>query len=277
MREPRTDHNAAGPRPLAVSAFRAASALDALLLAVDGRFDAAGGTRIFPRHLAEGGAGGLLLLERRQRLSEPQQRVGGLARFVEFGGHPEEGFRGVAILLALEIALAEPVLRIGDQGVARIFHREVAHGFLGQRIVLALHVADAEIEFVLRGCRRRQSRQRGSRGWAARRRRYPGCRITRTAGVGEIERLAGSAAAGRADRGFGGHGKLTAAERARRTRGGRILAGVERVAAPPTRGRRRAGRLLYDRRRCRDLRLIIGRLPIGRAGLRRGRGAARPG
>ena len=38
-------------------------ALNPLLLAVHGRFDAARGARIFPRHLAKRGAGGLLLLQ----------------------------------------------------------------------------------------------------------------------------------------------------------------------------------------------------------------------
>ena len=79
-------------------------------------FDAAGGARIFPQYLAERGAGGLLLLQGRQRLSEPQQCVRGFRRFIEFGGHPEKGFRGVAIFLALEIALAQPVLRSRRSG-----------------------------------------------------------------------------------------------------------------------------------------------------------------
>jgi hypothetical protein len=43
------------------------SALDPFLLAIDGRFDAAGSARIFPHHLAKRGAGGLLLFQRRQR------------------------------------------------------------------------------------------------------------------------------------------------------------------------------------------------------------------
>ena len=89
-----------------------ALALHPLLLTVHGRFDAARGARIFPRHLAERGAGGFLFLQRRQRLSEPQQRVRRLRRFVEFGGHREKGFGGIAILLALEQAFAQPVLRI---------------------------------------------------------------------------------------------------------------------------------------------------------------------
>src|SRR5687767_14610298 len=126
----------------------AALALDPLLLAVHGGFDAARGARIFPRHLAQRRTGRFLFLQSRQRLSEPQQRVGRLGRLVELGGDREEGFRGVAILLALEKALAEPVLRIRDQGIARMLLREVAHGLFGQRIVLALHVADAEIELV---------------------------------------------------------------------------------------------------------------------------------
>src|SRR6202166_3520868 len=92
----------------------AGSALDPLLLAIDGGFDAARGARIFSQDLTEGGAGRLFLFQGSQRLSEPQQCVRGFRRFIEFGGHPEEGFRGVAIFLALEIALAQPVLRVRD-------------------------------------------------------------------------------------------------------------------------------------------------------------------
>src|SRR5512140_1382835 len=184
------------------------SALDPFLLAIDGGFDAAGGARIFPQYLAEGGAGGLLLLQRRQRLSEPQQRVRGFRRFIEFGGHPEKGFGGVTVFLALEIALAQPVLRIGDQGIAGIFRSEIAHGLFGQCIVLALHIADAEVELVLW---RRRGRQSGQRGTRARRASPLG---RRTAGIGEIKRLAGAASAGSADRAFGRHRQLTAAERA---------------------------------------------------------------
>jgi Mn-containing catalase len=128
---------------------RGRSALDPLLLAIDGGFDAGGCARIFPRDFAERGAGGFLFLQRRQRLAEPQQGVGRLARLVELGGHVEECLGGVPILLALEVAFAKPVLRIRDQGIARIFLRKILHRLFGQRIVLALHVADAEIEFVL--------------------------------------------------------------------------------------------------------------------------------
>src|SRR5690349_9653789 len=107
---------------------RQASALRPLLLAVDRGFDAGGSARIFAADLAEGGAGGLLLLQRGERLAEPQQRIRSLGRFFVFGGDGEEGFRRVAILLALEVALAEPVLRVPEQRVARIFLREVLHG-----------------------------------------------------------------------------------------------------------------------------------------------------
>src|SRR5450432_4080481 len=193
-----------------------ALALNPFLLTVDGGFDAARGAGIFPVHFAERRTGGLLFLQSRQRLTEPQQRVGRLCRFIEFGGDAEEGFRGVAILLALEKALAEPVLRVGDQGIAGIFLREVAHGFFGQRIILALHVADTEIELVLRGRRWRQRGQRRTRAGAARRRQ--GAAGAARTGASKVERFAGPAAAGSADRRFGNR-QLTAAERARRARG----------------------------------------------------------
>ena len=76
----------------------------------------AGSARIFPRHLAERGAGGFLFLQRRQRLAEPQQRVRRLGGFVELGGHAEEGFGGVAILLALEIALPSQYCESATRG-----------------------------------------------------------------------------------------------------------------------------------------------------------------
>src|ERR1700733_4760993 len=83
-------------------------ALNPLLLAVHGGFDAARGARIFPRHLAKRSAGGPLLLQGRQRLSEPQQGIRRFRRFVELGGYREKGFGRVAIALALEKTLAQP-------------------------------------------------------------------------------------------------------------------------------------------------------------------------
>src|SRR5216684_8544300 len=50
-----------------------ALALNPLLFTIHGRFDAARGAGIFPRHLAKRSTGGLPLLQGRQRLSEPQQ------------------------------------------------------------------------------------------------------------------------------------------------------------------------------------------------------------
>src|SRR6266478_2054669 len=176
-------------------------ALNPLLLAVHGLFDAARGARIFPRHLAERRTGGFLLFQGRQRLSEPQQGVGGFRRFVELGGHAEEGFRGITVLLALEKTLAEPILRVGNQGIARVFLHEVAHGLFGQRIVLALHIADAEIELVPRRGRRRQGGQRSARPRVSRRRwRQRSRLVTRTTTVRQIERLARAASPGSANR-----------------------------------------------------------------------------
>ena len=196
-------------------------------------------------------------------MSEPQQGIGRLPRFVEFGGHPEESFRGIAILLALEIALSQPILRVRDHGIAGVFLREVAHGLFGQRIILALHVADPEIEFIPRTCRRRQGGERGARGARRRRRR----RIESAARIGEIERLSRSAAAESADRRLGWHRELAAAERARSAGRVRILAGVEGIATPPALRWWRSDRLLDDRRWRGDLWLLIRRLPVSRTGL----------
>src|SRR5205085_4155087 len=87
-------------------------ALNPLLLTVDRGFHAGGGFRILPRDLAERGTGGFLLLQRGQRLPEPQERIGRFSRFVILRRHAEKGFGRIAILLALKIAFAEPVLGV---------------------------------------------------------------------------------------------------------------------------------------------------------------------
>src|SRR5487761_2062730 len=108
-----------------------ALALNPLLLTVYSRLDATGGMRIFPRHFAERRAGGLPFLQGRQRLTEPQQGLGGFRRSIEFGCHRKEGFGRVTVELALEKALAQPILRIREQRIAWVFLCEVAHGFFG--------------------------------------------------------------------------------------------------------------------------------------------------
>src|ERR1700704_1862088 len=225
--------------------------LDPLLLTVHGRFNAARGARIFPCHLAERGTGGLLLLQGRKRLSEPQQGVRSFRRFIEFGGHAKERFRSVTVLLALEETLAQPVLGICHQGIAGVFLREAAHRRLGQRIVLALHIADAEIELILGSCRWRQGGNRTGRIGTARRRQCS--RRTARSRIRKIERLSRSASARSADRRFGRDRELPAAERTRRARGIWTLAGIEGIATAPALPQRsslrRSRRFLDDRRR----------------------------
>src|SRR5581483_9058 len=182
--------------------------------------------------LAKGGAGSLLLLQRRKRLSEPQHRIGRLGRLVILGRHGEEGLGGIAILLALEQAFAEPVLGIADHRIVREFLPEIAHGLLGQRIVPALHVADAEIVFVARRVGWRCGREPTGAGWVERSLRHIALLIGRCAcGVREVQRFARSAAAGSADRSIGRDQQLAAAQRTRRPRRVRILAWIEGVAA----------------------------------------------
>src|SRR5207249_3645791 len=79
------------------------------------------------------------------------------------------------------------------------------------------------------------------------------------AGVAEVERLAGGAAAGGADRGLVVDRHLAAAERFRHARRARILRGIEGIAAAAVAhtGRRR---FLHDRRGGCDLRLLIAAL-----------------
>src|SRR3954468_7731417 len=97
------------------------SALDALLLTINGRFDAARSARVFPRHLAERGTGGFLLVQGRQRLPEPQKCVRRFRGGPEFGSDSKKGFRGVAIFLAREKTFTEPMLGIREQRIGRIF------------------------------------------------------------------------------------------------------------------------------------------------------------
>src|SRR6202011_905431 len=56
----------------------ARSAADTLLFPIDALLHAQRRARIFAQHLAERRAGGLLLAQHRERLAEPQQRVGRL-------------------------------------------------------------------------------------------------------------------------------------------------------------------------------------------------------
>src|SRR5689334_18421148 len=137
----------------------AASALFLLLFALDGRFDARRSARIFPQHLAVRSAGRLFLLQRGQRLPQPQQRIGGLCGLLVLRGHREKSLRGIPILLALVVTLAQPILGIPDQLIIGKFQREIAHSLLGERIIPTLHIADAEVVFVARRTRRWRRRQ----------------------------------------------------------------------------------------------------------------------
>src|SRR5579859_124235 len=225
------------------AAHASISALDPLLLAVDGGFDAGGGARIFAHDLAEGGAGGLLLLQCGERLSEPQERIGRLRRLVVLAGDIEEDFGGVAILLALEVAFAEPVLGIAHQGIVRIFLRKILHRVFGERVVLALHVADAEIVFVARRVRGRRGDEAtaGAVG-IARRRGRRSTLLRRQAGldvgaVGEVERRAGYAPVGHSARAVGLNRHSAAAQGLRGARRVRVLGGIEGIAATAARRR----------------------------------------
>src|ERR1700674_3980536 len=126
------------------------SAFDTLLFPLDALLHGDRGARIFAADLAESGAGRFLLVERGQRLAEPQQRVRCLAGGVVFRRDGEERFGGVMIPLALEQRLAEPIMRVGGETVARILLQETAKALFGERIVLAQHIAVSEVVLVLR-------------------------------------------------------------------------------------------------------------------------------
>ena len=247
------------PSADAPSPTEPASALHPLLLAIDRGFDAARGARIFPRHLAKAAQAASFSFSAASDCPSRSKRVGRLRRFVEFGGHAEEGFGGIAILLALEKALAEPVLRIRRSGDrSDISARNCAWSLRPAHNPCAAcsRCRDRTRPSALPRAARWSSRVPTAGGRGGRHRR----RIAVAGGVGEIERLAGPAAAGSADRRLGRNRKLAAAERARRTGSIRILAGVESIAAAPARRQRRPGRLLHDRRWSGNLRLLIGRV-----------------
>src|ERR1700674_4365580 len=71
----------------ASASVTAPSAADTLLLPVDRLFYVGRCAGVFAVDLAEGRAGEFLLVEGRERLAEPQQRVGGLGAGLEFLRH----------------------------------------------------------------------------------------------------------------------------------------------------------------------------------------------
>src|SRR5262249_38027600 len=200
-----------------------------------------------------------LLAERRKRLPEPQQRLGGLGGRFILGRDVEEGFGGIAPALALVEALAEQILRVHGEPVAREFLQEAAEAFLGERIVLAQEVAVGEVVSVLRavGGRERGDLCAAGAGIAGRRGvvgASAGRRERRVAGErGQIERRAGRAAAGRLLLVTGAAGRHAAggragAEDARSGRGGGVGRGIEGIA--PAAGAGAGGRIrLGDRGR----------------------------
>src|SRR5664280_3105650 len=235
-----------------------------LLFLRDAAFHGSRGARKFAPDFRQRGAGRFLLIERGERLPEPQQGVRRLAGVLEFSRDRQEGFRRVAIALALEQALAQPVLRVRHQLFVRIFAQEIAERLLGQRVIFVQHIAIRHVVFVLRRRRGRQRGQLGAGGAGVARRRRRQLRRRhrrrvrhrhlrlrrRIAGQRrEIERSARGAAAGRADRRLvvrilerGGRGFV--AEHARRAGGVRMLRGIEHVGAAAGRG----GRRRIDRR-----------------------------
>src|SRR6266851_4878088 len=132
-----------------------ASAVDTLLFPLDRRLHVLSGAGIFASDFGERRAGELLFLQGRERLAEPQERVGRLGARIVFLAHGKEGVGGIAIALALEHALAEPEMGFARHAVGRVLLKEIAEGLLGECVVLAQHVAVAEVELVLRALRRR--------------------------------------------------------------------------------------------------------------------------
>src|SRR3569832_1739108 len=146
--------------------------MNPLLLLRDRALHAGGRLRIFAADLGERGAGRFLLLQRRKRLAETQQRIRRLAGMLVLGRYGEEGLGRVAIVLLLIERLAHPVLRVRDQLVLGIFADEVAEGLRREAVILVQHIAIGEVVFVLWLGRRRQGREpRAGRARIALRRR----------------------------------------------------------------------------------------------------------
>src|SRR5438270_2645914 len=129
----------------------ASEAADTLLFPLRRLLHVRGRLRILAGNLSQRRARRLLLVERCERLAEPQQRVRRLAGALELARHGEERLGSLAIALALEQAFAEPIVRVSDQTIAGMLLEERAQAFLGERIVLAQHIAVREIVFVARG------------------------------------------------------------------------------------------------------------------------------
>src|SRR5882724_11406084 len=119
----------------------ASSAVDTLLFPLDALFHVHRGARIFAQDFAERRTSRFLFAQRRQRLPEPQQRIGRLGGGVVFGRDVEERFGGIAEALALKQTLAEPVLRVRRQPIARIFTQERAKAVFGERVILVHDIA----------------------------------------------------------------------------------------------------------------------------------------
>src|SRR3569832_2967261 len=128
--------------------------MNPLLLLRDRALHAGGRRRIFAADLGERGAGRVLLLQRRKRLAETQQRIRRLAGMLVLGRHGEERLGRVAIVLLLIERLAHPVLRVRDELVLGIFADEVAEGLRRQPVVLVLFFAVGVFVLVLWLCRR---------------------------------------------------------------------------------------------------------------------------
>src|SRR5690242_20735423 len=88
------------------------AAVDTLLFALDRRLHVLRGTGKFLGHLGERHAGEIALLERGERLAEPQQRIGLLGAGRIFLRHRHERLGGRLIVLALKEAFAQPELRL---------------------------------------------------------------------------------------------------------------------------------------------------------------------
>src|SRR5262249_26337518 len=126
------------------------SATGTLLLPLGSLLHAQWRARIFAGNFSECRAGKLTLIERRERLAEPQQRVWRLGMVLVFLRHRNERVRGLAIVLALIHAFAKPELCVGGKAIARKLLHEVAQRFFRERVFLAQQIAVSEIILVAR-------------------------------------------------------------------------------------------------------------------------------
>src|SRR5262249_42343067 len=122
------------------SEIAGASAMDTLLFPLDRLPDAQCGAGIFAADLGQSAARGVLLAHLRERLAEPQQRIGRLGGRGMIARNEQEQLGGVGIFVTLKQGLAQPVIRVCRARVTRVPLQETAEALFCEIVVLPQHV-----------------------------------------------------------------------------------------------------------------------------------------